>query len=124
MEREVARHMGVLMRDFENGVLDENCVENGDESHFVINLESGQTLGSIDDNKIRYADVISGGVGTTMCVFQTAQEPNCSHFSWSSSSLALIRYAGSRTTYPASHTASERRDVRIERSWWKEEMYG
>jgi hypothetical protein len=68
MEREVARHMGVLKRAFESGVLDENCVENGDETHFVINLEYGRTLGAIGETEIRYADVVSGGVGMTMFV--------------------------------------------------------
>jgi DDE superfamily endonuclease len=68
MERDVARYMGMLKRDFEAGVLDENCVENGDETHFVVNMDNGRTVGAIGDSEIRYADVVSGGIGITMYV--------------------------------------------------------
>jgi DDE superfamily endonuclease len=68
MEREIARHMGVLKRDFESGVLDENCVETGDETHFVINLDNDRTVGAIGETEIRYANVVSGGGGKTMFV--------------------------------------------------------
>jgi hypothetical protein len=68
MERTVAKHIGMLKRDFESGVLDENVVENGDETHFLINMDNGRTVAGIGDRDIRYTDVVSGGTGMTMFV--------------------------------------------------------
>lgn len=45
IERCVAYHIGVLAREFRNGLLDENLVENIDETHFIINMDNGRTLG-------------------------------------------------------------------------------
>ena len=50
------------------GVLDENYVENMDETHFVFNMDSGKTLGFIGNKTVKYADVSSGGEGMTMVV--------------------------------------------------------
>lgn len=44
IEREVAFHLGVLMRGFTDESLDENCVFNADETHFRLNLDDGHTL--------------------------------------------------------------------------------
>jgi hypothetical protein len=107
MKREEARHLGVLKRDFESGALDENCVENGDETHFVINLDNGRILGAFDETEIRYTDVVSGGIGMTMLVRVAggarAQLQPC--FLCYSSPLATIKYAGWSTTHPACHAA-------------------
>jgi hypothetical protein len=40
MERAASRHMRQLKREFESGELDENFVENGDETHFVMNMDN------------------------------------------------------------------------------------
>lgn len=37
MEQEVAYHLGVVKREFDAGTLDEDVVENVDESHFLVN---------------------------------------------------------------------------------------
>ncbi|OWY93114.1 hypothetical protein PHMEG_00037609, partial [Phytophthora megakarya] len=68
IERQVAYHLGQLQREFASGELDENCVENIDETHFVIDFDNGRTLGFIGETQIRYADVVSGGEGMTMVV--------------------------------------------------------
>lgn len=68
IEKSVAFHMGVLKRGFECGELNEDCVENADETHFVFNMDNGRTLGFIGDNDIKYADVVSGGEPITMMV--------------------------------------------------------
>jgi DDE superfamily endonuclease len=57
-----------VVGDFGSGVLDENLVENVDETHFVINMDNGKTLGFRGDNDVKYADVVSGGIGMTMVV--------------------------------------------------------
>jgi hypothetical protein len=39
-----------------------------DETHFVINVDNGRTLGVRGDDDVKYADVVSGGEGMTMMV--------------------------------------------------------
>jgi hypothetical protein len=68
IEKEIAYHLGVVALDFQSGALDENLVENADETHFVINMDNGKTLGFRGDNDVKYADVVSGGMGMTMLV--------------------------------------------------------
>jgi hypothetical protein len=58
----------VILGEFDAGILDENLVENVDETHFIINVDNGRTLGFRGDNDVKYADVVSGGVGMTMVV--------------------------------------------------------
>jgi DDE superfamily endonuclease len=54
--------------EIESGELDENFVGNGDETHVVMNMDNGKTLAAINEKSIKYADVVSGGVGMTMFV--------------------------------------------------------
>ncbi|KAG3112234.1 hypothetical protein PI124_g9050 [Phytophthora idaei] len=68
IERGVAAHLGQLKRDFESGKLNENAVENIDETHFMIDFDNGKTLGFVGEKKVKYADVVSGGEGMTMVV--------------------------------------------------------
>lgn len=63
--REVAYHLGQLHRGFRDGALNEDLVENMDETHFVFNVDNGHTLGFIGDTT-KYADVSSGGDAMTM----------------------------------------------------------
>ena len=63
----VAYHLGEVHRAFLGG-MDENTIENMDETHFVINVDDGSTLGFKGDTEVKYADVSSGGEGMTMCV--------------------------------------------------------
>jgi hypothetical protein len=67
-EKEIAYHLGVIAREFQWGALDENLVENADETHFVINMDNGKTLGFSGENDVKYAEVVSGGMGMTMLV--------------------------------------------------------
>lgn len=71
LEKEIAYHLGCLKRGFESGELDENLIENADETHFVINMDNGKALGFIGDESISYADVLSGGDPMTMMVTLT-----------------------------------------------------
>ena len=43
-------------------------MENFDETHFVINMDNGRTLGFKGDTDVKYADVTSGGEAMTMVV--------------------------------------------------------
>jgi hypothetical protein len=43
-------------------------VENADETHLVVNMDNGRTLGMIGDEDVKYADVVSGGTGMTRLV--------------------------------------------------------
>jgi hypothetical protein len=71
IEKEIAYHLGVVAREFQSGALDENLFENADETHFIINMDNEKTLGCRDDNDLKYADVVSGGMGMTMPVCLT-----------------------------------------------------
>jgi hypothetical protein len=68
LEIEIAHHLGMVGREFQSGLIDEEMVENWDETHFVINMDTGKTLGFRGDNDVKYADVVSGGMGMTMVV--------------------------------------------------------
>lgn len=68
IERDVARHLGILCRILRNKVVDENDIENADETHFMIDMDNGTTLGFAGDVEVKYADVVSGGEGMTMLV--------------------------------------------------------
>jgi len=68
IERSVAYHLSVVSRAFADGTLDEDLLENRDETHFVVNVDNGRTLSFIGCDKVRYADVSSGGEGMTMVV--------------------------------------------------------
>ena len=68
IERCVAYHLGQMKKQFESGELEEDTIENMDETHFIINMDNGKTLGFKGDNTIKYSDVVSGGTGMTMVV--------------------------------------------------------
>jgi hypothetical protein len=68
IEMQAAHHLGVLQRDFLTCIFDENLIENIDETHFVINMDNGRTLGFRGDTIVKYADVVSGGDSMTMVV--------------------------------------------------------
>lgn len=40
--------------------------ENMDKTHFIINMDNVRTLGFRGDKKVKYADMVSDGVGITM----------------------------------------------------------
>ncbi len=54
--------------EFESGQLNENQIENADETHFVFNMDNGRTVGFRSQEHVRYADVPSGNEGITMMV--------------------------------------------------------
>lgn len=68
IEKSLEFHLGVFQRGFKDGTFNEYTIENADETHFVVNFDNGKTLGFIEDNHFRYADVDSGGVPMTMTV--------------------------------------------------------
>ncbi|ETN13348.1 hypothetical protein PPTG_22340 [Phytophthora nicotianae INRA-310] len=68
IEKDVAFHLGELQRGFADGSLDENEIENIDETHFIVDFDNGKTLGSSGDKTVKYADVVSGDEGMAMVV--------------------------------------------------------
>lgn len=68
IEKNVAFHLGEHKRGFQSGLLNENRIENADETHFVFNMDNGKTLGIKGDSDVKYADVVSGGDPITMMV--------------------------------------------------------
>lgn len=51
-----------------SGDVDENDLKNGYDTHFVFNIDNGNTLGLRGVPDVKCADVISGGAGITMFV--------------------------------------------------------
>lgn len=68
IEKRVAYFLGTIARDIQSGALAEENIENADETHFMINMDDGKTLGFRGDQQVKYADVTSGGEGITMMV--------------------------------------------------------
>ena len=68
IQQTIAFHMGELQRGFIQGDLHDDLVENVDETHFIVNMDNGRTLGFRGDDAVKYADVVSGGLGMTMVV--------------------------------------------------------
>ena len=68
IEMHTAHHLGVLQRGFQSGEFDENLIDNLDETHFVINVDNGRTLGFRGDSTVRYAEVVSGRDSMIMVV--------------------------------------------------------
>ena len=68
IEMQVAYHLGVLNRGFQDGTFDENLMENIDKTHFVVNMDNGRTLGFCGDTTVKYAEVVSGGDSMTMVI--------------------------------------------------------
>jgi DDE superfamily endonuclease len=75
MRKTVAFLLGQIQRDFVPGALDENMVENMDETHFIVNMDDGKTLGFRGDEECKYMDTVSGGEGMTM-VLRITGGPN------------------------------------------------
>ncbi len=73
IDKKIAFHLGQLAREFRAGTLDENLVENIDETHCKVNLDNGKTLGFRGDNDVKYTDVVSGGMGMTLMIRQTGE---------------------------------------------------
>jgi hypothetical protein len=98
--------------EFQLGVLDENLVENADETHFIINMDNGKTLGFRGDDDVKYADVVSGGMGMTMVVRLTGGPGStiCAPFMIFQNQTARIQSVGFLMMYPVYHTALQRRD--------------
>lgn len=72
MEKEVIFHLGVAARAFRNGQLDDDLLENVDETHFVVNMDNGKDLAFVGCEEVKYADVASGGEDMTIMVRITA----------------------------------------------------
>ena len=64
-EKEIAFCLGIMKRSFESNLIYENDVQNMDETHFVINVDNGRTLGFTGEDHIKDADVVSGRESVT-----------------------------------------------------------
>ena len=53
---------------WQSGEYNKNLIENIDETHFVINMDNGKTLGFRGDQVVKYGDVVSSGKAMTMVI--------------------------------------------------------
>lgn len=68
IEAEVAAHLGMLCGLLTCGRVDEDDLGNADETHFIINVDNGKTLGFVGSGEVNYTDVVGGGESFTMMV--------------------------------------------------------
>lgn len=61
-------HIGTLKRAFETGFINENRVENTNETQVIFKLDNGKTLGIYGEQNVKYADVVSSGEPITIMV--------------------------------------------------------
>ncbi|RLN96449.1 hypothetical protein BBJ28_00024737 [Nothophytophthora sp. Chile5] len=57
IDRSVAKHLGDLNRQFEDGTLHPDQQYNMDESHFVIDLDDGKTLDFVGAQSVKYRSI-------------------------------------------------------------------
>ncbi|KAE8883479.1 hypothetical protein PF010_g13280 [Phytophthora fragariae] len=60
IDKDVAKHMGELKRQFEDGTLIPDEQYNMGESHFVIDLDDGKTLDFVGAQSVKYRSIVSG----------------------------------------------------------------
>ena len=77
IEVEVAAHLGMLCGLLTCGRVDEDDLGNADETHFIINVENGKTLGFVGSGEVKYADVVSGGESFTTMVCLSGRRDAC-----------------------------------------------
>lgn len=63
IELEVARHSSTLSRMLSSEEVDQNDLENANETHVDINMDNGRTMGFYRDKEVKYADFFSGRKG-------------------------------------------------------------
>ena len=74
--REVAFHLGVLMRSHCDEKWDARNIDNYDESHFVFVMENGRVLDFKGEKSVSYAEVSSGRDKFTVCL-RISGAPQC-----------------------------------------------
>ena len=65
-ERCTAYHLGTLSREFGEGNLNENNIENLDETHLLHDSDSHKVLAMRGDGIMNYRDVVSGCIGMNL----------------------------------------------------------
>lgn len=71
-------HLGKLNQGFTSGLLDEDTVENAEETHFLFNMDNGKTLEIRGEQEVLYADFVSFEDPITMMVWLTGGKKNAS----------------------------------------------
>lgn len=62
----VAFYLGNVSGMVSSRIMDDNYVENADETHFIINVDHGRTLGFSGESAFQYGDLGSDCEGFTM----------------------------------------------------------
>lgn len=64
----MAAHLKTVSGLLTSCLLDEYDIDHADETHFVISVDSGRTMGFSGSNVLKYANVVSCVEGFTMAV--------------------------------------------------------
>lgn len=68
LEKQLAFDLVVLAGEFRSGELEEDNIENADETHFLIDVDNWSTLGFPGESEVKYAEAFSGREGMAMFV--------------------------------------------------------
>ncbi|DAZ95724.1 TPA: hypothetical protein N0F65_006321 [Lagenidium giganteum] len=68
LRQQVAQHLCLRKRGFNSGKFDEVTIKNVDETHFMIDFDTGKKLGFLGEKSIKYAAVVSRGEGITKVI--------------------------------------------------------
>lgn len=69
LDKIVELHIGEVMWGPSSGRLNENIMENADETHLIFNMDNGKRLGHRRETTVQYADFVSGGDEIKMMIF-------------------------------------------------------
>ena len=61
-------HLGHLNQGLNSGKLNDNFIENMDETNIIVNMDNVKTLGFRGENDVKYMDVVSGVMPMKMVV--------------------------------------------------------
>lgn len=64
----MASFLGKTERKLQCGRLNDEDIENADETHFIINFDDGKSLGFRGNVNVQHADATPGGEGMNMMV--------------------------------------------------------
>lgn len=61
MERYVAVNMRIFKNGFKTGILDDNWIQNAEETHLEFNIDKEKTFAFLGDQYMNYKIVVPGG---------------------------------------------------------------
>lgn len=77
IKRRVTFFFGRIAKELQSGRLNDEDLEDTDETHFIINFDDGKTFGFRGDVDVKYANATTDGECMTMMVRISGGEKSC-----------------------------------------------